>query len=108
MPPQMKRRGGIGVAFVITVAGGALAVGCESAPCPASPPVRGEACEPPAGGQCVWTSPCPPYKPARTSARCESGRWEVSYAVLCNPPSLGEDAGGTRADATDALPDLGR
>lgn len=123
---------------MITVAGGVLAAGCASeeriitnppvdvpdasvdagpdaATCPAAPPVDGSACTSSPAVECTWVgTPCPPYSPERTTARCADGRWELSH-IQCNPPPpdvLDEpdvplDADASTAACPDSPPTVG-
>lgn len=120
----MKRGQKVRASFVVTVMGGAFAVGCseerlidnlplnppgeggvttDASNCPATPPLGGSPCDPSGVSVCTWDGmPCPPYNPTDTTARCVSGRWEVSM-LSCNPPPPSPDGGDAPegADASD-------
>lgn len=71
--------------------------------CPSTPPLGGEPCDPSRVSVCTWGGmPCPPYSPTDTTARCVSGRWQVS-TLSCNPPPPSPDGGDVPegADASD-------
>ncbi len=102
-------------AFVVTVMGGALVLGCEataeesrvSSLCPDAGVSVGSACTL-NEQRCFYSFPCPGNAPGTAFFECRAGQWALMGTAKCNPPPDGGvaagDAGGD--GSSGPLPDV--